>query len=545
MSAAAVAPLRGPRLALALVGLAAAYVLAGKLGLSLALIHPSATAVWPPTGISLAALLAFGFRLWPAVFAGAFLVNLTTAGTIATSLGIATGNTLEAVVGAWLVNRFANGRHAFDRAIDTFRYAILAGMVGTAVSATLGVASLALGGAAPWADFGRIWGTWWLGDMGGCLVVAPPLLLWSQAGRLRWNRRAALEAAILFAALLVLGGAVFGPLQPFGDSGYPLKFVCIPVLVWVAFRFDQRTTATATLVFSAISVLGTIANTGPAGTLERNQSLQVLQMFLAVTAATTLVLAATVAERARVEAQMRALTEELRSAMAELEAFSHALSHDLASPISAVLQYATALEQDARARQDTEGLRALGGLRGSAQAVVHVLAQLRTFDWLAREERGVARVDMTALARAAYAEVGAGGESQDGVRFELRDLPPARGNAALLGRVFANLLSNALKYTRRRPDRYIVVSGENGGAVNTYRVADNGIGFDPAIAGSLFKPFQRARKDRDAEGSGLGLTIVARIIRKHGGDIRAESDGVSGAQFTFTLPREPDGGVHG
>jgi integral membrane sensor domain MASE1 len=121
--------------------LTAVYFVSGKLGLTLAYFNASASAVWPASGIALAALLVFGYRVWPGVFLGAFLVNITTAGSVATSLGIATGNTLEALVGAYLVNRFANGRHAFDRAQDVFRFAFLAGMSSTAVSATFGLTS--------------------------------------------------------------------------------------------------------------------------------------------------------------------------------------------------------------------------------------------------------------------------------------------------------------------------------------------------------------------------------------------------------------------
>src|SRR5579859_624053 len=91
------------------------YFTAGKLGLKLAFVNASATAVWPPSGIAVSAFLLLGYRVWPALFLGAFLVNLTTSGTVWTSLGIATGNTLEGLVGAYLVNRFANGRQAFDR----------------------------------------------------------------------------------------------------------------------------------------------------------------------------------------------------------------------------------------------------------------------------------------------------------------------------------------------------------------------------------------------------------------------------------------------
>src|SRR3989441_3020943 len=118
--------------------LAAAYLIAAKLGLKLAFVHASATAVWPPTGIALAAFLVFGYRVWPGIFAGAYLANITTAGTVATSLGIATGNTLEGLTGAYLVNRFAGGTHAFERPQDVFKFAVLAGMLSTIVSPALG-----------------------------------------------------------------------------------------------------------------------------------------------------------------------------------------------------------------------------------------------------------------------------------------------------------------------------------------------------------------------------------------------------------------------
>ena len=129
-----------------IVGLAAIYFVAAKLGLQLAFLNASATAVWPPTGIAIAAILLFGNRISPGIFLGAFLANLTTAGTVATSLGIATGNTMEALIGAYLVNRFANGREAFERAQNIFRFVLLAAILSTMVSATIGVTTLRLGG---------------------------------------------------------------------------------------------------------------------------------------------------------------------------------------------------------------------------------------------------------------------------------------------------------------------------------------------------------------------------------------------------------------
>src|ERR1051325_3470985 len=224
--------------------LTALYFVGGKCGLRLASIDPSATAVWPPTGIALAALLLFGTRLWPAVFLGAFLVNLTTAGTVATSIEIALGNTLEAIVGAYLVNRFANGRNAFDRAQDIFKFALFAAVFSTAISAIVGVTSRCLAGLADWHHYRAIWLTWWLGDMGGALILAPSLILWIDNHRVRWQRAQKIEAALMLLCLVLVGAAVFGGLVP-------MAFLSFPVLLWCSFRFGCREAATAVLLLSA------------------------------------------------------------------------------------------------------------------------------------------------------------------------------------------------------------------------------------------------------------------------------------------------------
>jgi integral membrane sensor domain MASE1 len=147
---------------LQLVLLVGAYFVAGKLGLILAFLHVSASPVWPPTGLALAALLLFGIRFWPAVFVGAFLVNLTTAGSVGTSLGIATGNTLESILGAVLV-ALREWPPRVDSARDIF-VLLLAGLLSPTVSATLGWAASPSGLRAQ-ESVGAIWLTWWLGDL--------------------------------------------------------------------------------------------------------------------------------------------------------------------------------------------------------------------------------------------------------------------------------------------------------------------------------------------------------------------------------------------
>ncbi len=163
------------------------YFVAGKFGLSLAFVHANASPVWPPTGIAFAAFLVLGSRAWPAILVGAFLVHVTTAGSVATSIGIAIGNTLEGYLGAELVKRFANGRNVFDRSRDAFKFVLLAALFSTTVSATIGVTSLTLAGYALWRDYGSIWFTWWLGDAVGALIVGPILVLWCARGGVPWS----------------------------------------------------------------------------------------------------------------------------------------------------------------------------------------------------------------------------------------------------------------------------------------------------------------------------------------------------------------------
>ena len=284
------------------------YFVAGKLGLRLAFAHPNATAVWPPTGLALAAFLIFGYRVWPAIFVSAFLVNFTTAGSVATSIGIGAGNTLEGLVGAYLVNRFAGGCEALSHAESLFRFTVLAALVSTTVSASCGVASLSLAGFARWEEFGSIWLTWWLGDVAGDLIVAPVLLAWSVRPQVERQRGNVSEAAVLFGCLLLTSQVVFGGLFPSDTKDYPLEFFCIPFLLWTAFRFGQREAATAILLLSASAIWGTIRGFGPFAREMPNESLLLLQAYMGVASVTTLMLAAVVSERQEVAEQLRQLS---------------------------------------------------------------------------------------------------------------------------------------------------------------------------------------------------------------------------------------------
>lgn len=295
------------------------YFLAGKLGLRLAFNNPSATAVWAPTGIALAACLLIGYWVWPAIFLGAFLTNLLTAGSFATSISIAVGNTLEGVLGAYLINRFAGGRATFDHTRDVFKFAFLAAMISTAVSATSGVTSLAVAGFARWSDYGAVWLTWWLGDAAGDLIVAPLLILWVLTIRVGWRKWQLLEFSFILLSVFLVGQGVFGGLSPAATKNYPLEFLCFPILIWAAFRLGQREAVTAIFVLSGTAIRGTLMGFGPFAQPRQNESLLLLQAFMGVTSIMILGLATLVSERKRAEANLERLVLELQEALGRIK----------------------------------------------------------------------------------------------------------------------------------------------------------------------------------------------------------------------------------
>jgi signal transduction histidine kinase len=298
-----------------IVGLFLVYFLVCKLGLRLAIVHPSATAVWPGTGIALAAILLLGYEVWPGIFLGAFAVNLTTAGSIVSSLGIASGNTLEAVFGAYLVISFANGRNVFDRAEGIFKFFLLACVAATAVSASLGAASLTLTGFDRGVRWESIWLTWWLGNMAGAILVTPCFLLWSVRTEALRSRRQVVLQSVALLSLLLVGATVFGAFFSPTAQDYPLKFICLPFVVWVAFESRPREAALAVLAFSVVAIGSALH--AARGVSIPNESLLVIQVFLSVAAMTSLLVSVAVSERNRHEGTLQKAKIELEERVLE------------------------------------------------------------------------------------------------------------------------------------------------------------------------------------------------------------------------------------
>ena len=285
------------------------YFLLAKFGLALASINPSATPIWPPSGFALAAVLLRGYRIWPAILIGSFVVNATTAGSIATSIAVGCGNMLEAMVGAYLINRWSDGRGTFASPAGVARFAILS-FIPTEISATIGVLSLALGGFAEWSNFGSIWLTWWLGDLAGALVITPVIFLWAESTRQSLRGWELAESIAIFASAGAIGIIAFSPLFE-QTLQTPLGFLAVVPLMWSALRRGQRDTSTVALIFSCFAVWDTLAGAGPFAQPNLNESFLLLLMFMISIAIPSLALSADVAVRRRTEEELRRTQDEL------------------------------------------------------------------------------------------------------------------------------------------------------------------------------------------------------------------------------------------
>jgi signal transduction histidine kinase len=288
-------------------GVGAIYWLAAKAGLQLAYLHGSVTALWPPVGVGMAALILYGPRLWPGIVLGDLAVADFTQ-PVGTILGQTVGNTLEVLIAALLFYRLAEGRTQFGRVRDVAAL-VGAAAAGTAVSAVFGTASLRLGGVIPNGQVGQVWRTWFLGDLAGALVFAPLLLCWAGTDIRAITRRRALEGLVVVALIVVLA------LLP---SQRDVPYIVFPLLIWAALRAGPRGAAAAVALVTSLTVFNTAHHAGPFVRATITQSLLATQLFVAAAALTSLVLGAVIEERRGALQALRANERRLRDSRARI-----------------------------------------------------------------------------------------------------------------------------------------------------------------------------------------------------------------------------------
>ena len=514
------------------------YFAAGKLALHFASFTASSSSVWPPTGIAFAALLILGVQIWPGVFLGAFFVNLATSGAVFTSLGIASGNTLEAVAAVYLTMRYANGRKLFERAQDFFRFAAL-GMLAAAISASIGVTSLALGGIAHWHEFVRIWLTWWLGDVGGFLMFAPFPILWIENPRLTSDHRRLLEASVTLTAIALFGILVFGGALP-GIENYPIGFICVPILVWSAFRFGQREAATAVFILTVSAEWGMMRGHGPWARFANQISSFIMpQAFMMTMAVMTMALAAVVWERKRAEEDANHARKQAEAANRAKDQFLAMLGHELRNPIAALSSAVHVLKHaDVRSSQAGPLLEIMVRQSGYLARMVDDLLDVQRLTAARRITLNRRPMNLGECARHCVTALRVREEFAE--RYIERRLDDIwiDGDPDRVAQILINLISNACKYTN--PNGKIVLSVGSQSDRAVIRVEDDGDGITAELLPHIFELFVQGDRppDRQPGGLGLGLTLVRRLVELHGGTIEAHSDGRGrGSTFTLLIPR--------
>ena len=360
-----------------LLGVFAAYVATAKLGLALDPVGGFATLVWPPTGIALAALVRRGPGLWPAVALGAAVANLTSGAPWPVALGIAAGNTLEALLGA----RVLSAVQGYTGPIVRVRHAVallVAALASPLVSASFGVLSLRAGDVLTAARGVGVWTAWWLGDVLGALVVAPVLLNLGAPRRMANPARTrALESLGLIAAVLASAALSFS-----GDPAAPLRrpHMIFPALIWAAIRFGTWVSSLMVLSISCVAITITARGTGPyvAGTT-LHENLTALQGFMGTVALTSIFLAAANTERAAAQLALKRDEEALRVALGVRDEFLSIASHELRTPLAALSLHVEGLER-ALSKRNHASEESQRELHRAGRAVAHVERLARIVD---------------------------------------------------------------------------------------------------------------------------------------------------------------------
>jgi len=504
------------------------YVGTARLGLWLADVeYAGASPIWPPAGIALAALLLFDQRLWPSITLGALLVTLSTGVPFAAALVAALGNTAEALVAAWLLRHVAHLDQTLSRIQDVVSLIICGAVIGPVLSATLGAGSMELFGRISSEELAETWRIWWLGNALSALVITPLFLSWRAKEPFIRSGLNALEAIIYLVVLLAVGSLVIGLVGPERFDSYPITFLPFPVGLWIALRFGQRGATAATFILSALAIMGTRRGGGPFVSEHLTESLSFLQVFIGVTAITTMLFAAAFTER--------------NKAISARDEFIAVASHELKSPLAPMklqLQSLSRCVEKGKAEALTPD-RLLPKLHALERQIDRLASLVRELLDISSLRAGKplsldrAEVDLAELAHDVverfHDELERAGCVTD-LRIQVN--PKGIWDRLRLEQVLTNLLVNAMKYGKGKPITVTVASDDTHAI---FSVLDHGVGIPKEAQARIFERFEQI-KPGSASGLGLGLYIARQIVEAHGGCIKLKSTPGKGSLFVVELP---------
>jgi two-component sensor histidine kinase/integral membrane sensor domain MASE1 len=487
------------RHALWLVVVALGYFAAAKLGLSLAFATKQVTALWPPTGLALAALLLGGYRVWPAIWVAAFAINATIGDSMLVAAGLAVGNTLGPVAAAAGLRRFADFDNSLGTVRDVLALVVIGAGLGMAITATSGVANLALGGVIPWSAYASVWWVWWVGDAMGVVVVAPLVLSWAARPRLDLDAARLLELGLLFLGLVIAGFLALVGTSSNTSTPFQLQYAVFPFIMWMGLRFGARETTAAVALVTGLAVWGAIQDRGPFTVGNLDQRLILLEMFMAVAALTGLILSAVTAERSQAQWALQQANDDLerrvvertaelaqadrlvRASLREKEVLLQEIHHRVKNNLQVI---SSLINMQARAFNGEAGRAALE----ECQARVQTISLIHEKLYQASDYSRVPFDDYVRTLADNVFMTGGGLRGNLALKLDLEEVSLPMDKAIPCGLILNELMTNTLKHAfpddrpgtisvalRRTSDREMVVS-----------VADDGTGAEPGSAAESF-----------------------------------------------------------
>ncbi len=521
------------------------YFFSARIGLDLQAVNKFAALIWPASGIALAALILFGYRLWPGIALGAFLVNFLNGANPFIALGIALGNTLEAMAGKYLLERFIQFNTSFGRVRASLAFIVLCSFFASMLSATIGVFSLVIGGIISFADFSSTWTAWWVGDMLGILVISPLLLRWATLERKVPTVARVIESGILILLLGTINLLIFW--SPFVENENALLayLIFIP-LIWSALRFGPRGTSTAIFITAAIAISSTLLGHGPFATSQIEDGLLLLQIFIGSSAIVFLLLASAVKERRTALEALEDHVERLEHALQKISSADQAkndflaiLAHELRNPLAPVVSSLEFMKRMGKDHPDFEN--SLHTIEKQIHTITLLLDDLLDVSRISRKKFKLQKetVDLRTIISQSIATVDPLVKAKNHALTLSTPSTPIwiSGDPLRLEQIIVNLLTNAIKYTDA--GGFISITLTTEGAEVIVSVEDDGIGIDQHMIQKIFEPFLQAenRSQRSAGGLGIGLSLTKKLVEMHGGEITAKSEGRGkGSEFIITLP---------
>lgn len=548
-----------------ILAMAVVYAVTSTIGQSFATLPPgNVTAVWAPSGIALAAVFLFGYRILPGVLIGSFLgnTNLIVPGKeligVVCALVIGVGAALEAGIGAYALKRFTVQGRPLQGIRSVIAFVGLSALASCMINATLGSSAIVLGGYAPAAIHPTLWLTWWLGDAMGVLIFAPVLLVWSYWSDVRRDisQQVLIEIVPLLALLLAIGYIAFA-------LNLPIEYLMLPALVLLVFRTDLYGATLGILLVSIVAILGTVAGNGIFAVYGRqsdtaNVSLLFLLTYIGVVTTSTLILAAVVHQQRLAERTLSALNQSLEAKVvertAELKvakeaaelanytksAFLANMSHELRTPLNAITGYTSITLEGMSGEIDDDARFMLQRVMLNGE---HLLGLINQILDLAKIESGRVVImsrpfNPRELSDQWQQQIGVLAEKKqlEFVTVIEKEVPPMLvGDPERIGQIVLNLLSNAIKFTDKGT---ITLTMRFQQAQWEVRVSDTGVGIPPHALELIFEEFRQVDNSstREYGGTGLGLSISRNLSRMMKGSLTVQSTLGKGSTFVLQLP---------